>query len=326
MGAEDGEGAQARGEDRQTPLRLPRRKGRLPPWFRVSLPSGHEYRALARSLRGLKLSTVCEEARCPNLGECWGSGTATLMVLGDVCTRGCRFCAVRTAGAGREVDPNEPTNASIAVEKMARESNISYVVITSVDRDDLPDLGAGHYARCITAIKERAPKVRVEVLTPDFQGRPEAIGAIANARPHVFGHNIETTRRLHRRVRDARAGYEQSLLVLRMAREEGMELTKSGLMVGHGESREELLEAMGDLRAAGVALLTIGQYLQPTVKHLPAERIWTPEELDDLRVEGESMGFLHVAAGPLVRSSYKASEAFAGALIASREAAETEDP
>ncbi len=191
---------------------------------------------------------------------------------------------------------------------MTAASGISYVVITSVDRDDLEDLGAGHYARCIEAIGARCPDVRVEVLTPDFQGRPEAVRVIAGSSPDVFAHNIETVRRLHRRVRDARAGYEQSLSVLRMARDLGLEITKSGLMVGHGESREEILEAMADLRDAGVDLLTIGQYLQPTTRHLPVERMWTPREFDELRARGEELGFRHVAAGPLVRSSYRAGE------------------
>ncbi len=296
----------------------PSRRARLPEWFRVSIAGGKRYGDLKRTLKSLNLATVCEEAGCPNLGECWSSGTATVMVLGDTCTRGCRFCGVTAGDPGGVTDPKEPENTAEAIEEMARKSGITYVVITSVDRDDLPDLGAGHYASCIETIRSRTPDMRVEVLTPDFQGRIEAIRRIASAQPDVFGHNIETVRRLHRRVRDARAGYDQSLAVLRMARDEGMEITKSGLMVGHGETREEMLEAMSDLRDAGVDLLTIGQYLQPSRKHLPVARIWTPEELEDLREEGMEMGYRYVAAGPLVRSSYRAAEHYAKALLDSR--------
>ncbi len=292
-----------------------RQRSRLPEWFRVPLPAGERYRELKRSLRGLGLATVCEEARCPNLAECWSSGTATLMILGDVCTRGCRFCAVKTGNPRGKLNTNEPESAALAVEAMARESQVSYIVITSVDRDDMEDLGAGHYAGCIEAVRRRMPEIGIEVLTPDFQGRREAIRAIARARPDVFAHNIETVSRLHRRVRDVRASYRQSLSVLRMALEEGISLTKSGLMVGHGESKEELLEAMADLREAGTELLTIGQYLQPTARHLPVERIWTPRELDELASEGKRMGFLHVTSGPLVRSSYRAGEHFKDAIV-----------
>jgi lipoyl synthase len=288
---------------------------RLPPWFRVQLPGGERYRDLKTLMRGLKLATVCEEARCPNVGECWGGGTATIMVLGEICTRGCRFCAVTTGNPRGALDPDEPEHTAEAVEKMARGSEISYVVITSVDRDDLPDFGADHYGRCIEAIKRRTPWVRVEVLTPDFQGRPEALARIAAAGPDVFAHNVETVRRLHRRVRDARAGYAQSLDVLRMAKEAGIRFTKSAIMVGHGESRDEVLEAMADLRDVGVELLTLGQYLRPTPKHLPVARFWTPDEFEDLRVAGEKMGYRYVASGPLVRSSYRAGEYFIEALL-----------
>ncbi len=287
---------------------------RLPPWFKVPLPGGETYRALKASMRELKLATVCEEARCPNIGECWNGGTATVMILGGTCTRACRFCAVDTGDPKGRLDPEEPAHVAEAVARM----DLDYVVITSVDRDDLPDLGAEHYARCIEAVKARTPWVRVEVLTPDFQGRPEAVRRIADAGPDVFAHNVETVRRLHRRVRDARARYRQSLEVLRMARDAGVPFTKSGLMLGVGETEEEVLECMQDLRGVGVELLTLGQYLRPSKWHIPVERFWTPAEFERLRRAGEAMGFAYVASGPLVRSSYRAGEFFVGALLDAR--------
>lgn len=286
-------------------------QGRLPPWFTVDLPGGQRYAELKEMLRGLALSTVCEEARCPNVAECWSGGTVTIMVLGDTCTRGCRFCAVKTGDPRRVVDPDEPRNTAEAVARMG----FDYIVLTSVDRDDLPDFGAEHYARCIEEIRALSSTMRIEVLTPDFQGRRDCIERIAFAQPDVFAHNVETVRRLHRTVRDARAGYEQSLEVLSTARDSGIRFTKSAIMVGFGESHDEVLETMQDLRAVGCELLTIGQYLRPSSKHHPVERYWHPDEFDALRVQGEAMGFRYVASGPLVRSSYRAGEYFIGALL-----------
>ena len=284
---------------------------RLPEWFKVQLPGGERYADLKDMLRGLKLHTVCEEAHCPNIGECWNGGTATIMVLGETCTRGCRFCAVSTGNPHGVLDPDEPENTAVAVERMGFE----YVVLTSVDRDDLPDFGADHYGRVIEAIKTRTPHVRVEVLTPDFQGRPESIRRVVDAGPDVFAHNLETVRRLHRRVRDVRAKYDQSLEVLRLAKAAGARFTKSAVMVGLGETRDEVLEAMGDLRGVGVELLTIGQYLRPSSKHIAVDRFWSPDEFADLEREGLAMGYRYVASGPLVRSSYRAGEFFIRALL-----------
>ncbi|RMG19402.1 MAG: lipoyl synthase [Deltaproteobacteria bacterium] len=292
----------------------PDHRPRLPSWFKVPLPAGEGYQRLKASMRELKLATVCEEARCPNIGECWNGGTATVMILGDTCTRACRFCAVRTGDPKGRLDPEEPEHVAEAVARMG----IDYVVITSVDRDDLPDLGAEHYARCIEAVKARTPWVRVEVLTPDFQGRREAVERIVAAGPDVFAHNVETVRRLHRRVRDARAKYTQSLEVLEAAKAAGVPFTKSGLMLGVGEREDEVLECMRDLRAVGVELLTLGQYLRPSRWHIPVERFWTPQAFERLRVAGEAMGFAYVASGPLVRSSYRAGEFFVGALLDAR--------
>lgn len=284
---------------------------RLPEWFKVQLPGGQRYKDLKELLRGLKLHTVCEEAHCPNVGECWNEGTATIMVLGETCTRGCRFCAVNTGNPRGVLDPDEPENTAKAVEAM----RLSYVVITSVDRDDLPDFGADHYGRVVEAIKTRTPQVRVEVLTPDFQGRRDCVERVVDGGPDVFAHNMETVRRLHRTVRDVRAKYDQSLEVLRLAKAAGAPFTKSGIIVGLGETRDEVLETMRDLRAVGVELLSIGQYLRPSPKHHAVERFWTPEEFEDLRAEGEAMGYKYVASGPLVRSSYRAGELYVASLL-----------
>ena len=280
---------------------------RKPEWLRVHPPSGESYAHLKGLLRDLNLHTVCEEAHCPNVWECWGGGTATIMLLGDVCTRGCRFCAVRSGNPRGLVDPEEPRRVAEAIADLG----LTYVVLTSVDRDDLPDGGASQFAATIRAIKARDPDVLVEALIPDFQGDVAAVRTVVDAGPDVLDHNLETVRRLQVVARDRRASYEQSLAVLRAAKGMGDGLyTKSSLMLGLGETRDEVLEAMRDLRANRVDLLTLGQYLRPSDWHLPVQEYVSPEAFDELRVEGERLGFVYVAAGPLVRSSYRAGEFF----------------
>ena len=287
----------------------PDRAGRKPRWLRARLPSGARYRRLKGLMREHRLATVCEESHCPNIGECWNAGTATLMVMGGVCTRACRFCAVDTGNPSGWLDADEPRNAAETVRLM----DLGYVVLTSVDRDDLPDGGAAHFASCIRAIRRRSPKTAVEVLTPDFRGSEQAVRAVLAARPEVFAHNIETVCRLTPRVRDPRAGYDQSLDVLKAAaRHGGGILTKSSIMLGLGERPDEIETAMRDLRLAGVSLLTLGQYLRPTRRHLPVERFVPPEEFARWREYGLGQGFREVVAGPLVRSSYRAERALMG--------------
>ncbi|MEE2752289.1 MAG: lipoyl synthase, partial [Myxococcota bacterium] len=239
---------------------------RKPDWLKVRLPSGprqERYSAIKTRARALRLHTVCEEAQCPNIGECWGGGTATFMVMGDICTRGCRFCAVNTSRNGPPLDPEEPQNVANAIAEM----DLDYVVLTSVDRDDLEDQGASHFATCIESIRATSPKTMVEVLIPDFQGEPPLIELVAEAKPEVIAHNLETIRRLTPTVRDPRAGYDQSLAVLAHLKHLGL-MTKSSLMLGLGETEEETLEAMRDLRDVGCDFLTLGQYLKPSGKHL----------------------------------------------------------
>jgi lipoyl synthase len=280
-------------------------KRQKPSWLKVRAPSGERYTRIRRRAKELNLHTVCQEAQCPNIGECWGGGTATFMVMGDTCTRGCRFCAVNTRKKGLPLDPKEPANVASAIAEM----ELDYVVVTSVDRDDLEDQGAGHFAACIKEIRQRNPATLVEVLIPDFRGSRSLLATVADARPDVLAHNIECVRRLTPKVRDPRAGYDQSLGVLADAgRHSPSLLTKSSIMLGVGESREEVLETMGDLRAVGVSFLTLGQYLQPTKKHLPVESFVHPDLFEEYRVAGEGMGFKYVASGPLVRSSYRAGE------------------
>lgn len=287
----------------------PDRAGRKPRWLRARLPSGARYLRLKGLMREHRLATVCEESHCPNIGECWNAGTATLMVMGGVCTRACRFCAVDTGNPSGWLDAGEPDNAAETVRIM----DLGYVVLTSVDRDDLPDGGASHFASCVRAIRRRSPKTAVEVLTPDFRGSEEAVRTVLAAKPAVFAHNVETVRRLTPRVRDPRAGYDQSLKVLRAAaRHGGGILTKSGIMLGLGERPEEISRTMRDLRLQGVSLLTLGQYLRPTRHHLPVERYVPPEEFADWREYGLAAGFTEVVAGPLVRSSYRAERALMG--------------
>lgn len=274
-----------------------------PQWLKVKAPGGPNYRELIGLVRRQRLHTVCESAKCPNIGECWERGTATFMILGDICTRSCGFCAVKTGGP-TELDESEPERVAEAVCQM----RIHHAVITSVNRDELKDGGADIFRRTILAIRERRPNVTIEVLIPDFRGDPDALAAVMSAAPDILNHNVETVPRLYRRVRP-QAKYPRSLEVLRRAKELRPEsLTKSGLMVGLGEEYDEVLQVMRDLVANDVDILTVGQYLQPTRMHLPVERFWTPEEFASLKEAGMEMGFRHVEAGPLVRSSYHAEE------------------
>jgi lipoyl synthase len=279
---------------------------RKPPWLKARAPSGRGYGAVRALVREHRLATVCEEAKCPNIGECWNAGTATLMLMGAVCTRACRFCSVDTGNPHGWLDADEPENAARTVELM----KLRYVVLTSVDRDDLPDGGAAHYAACVRAIKRRNPGTAVEALTPDFQGLLAAVHTVVDSGIEVFAQNIETVERLTHPVRDPRAGYAQTLAVLAAAKERraGL-LTKSSLMLGLGESDAEIGATLADLRAAGVDLLTLGQYLRPTVHHLPVERFVTPQQFDGYRERALALGFLECVAGPLVRSSYRAEQA-----------------
>jgi lipoic acid synthetase len=282
---------------------VPRQVERKPPWLRVRIGGGKQYETVRQTVRENRLSTVCEESHCPNIGECWNNGTATIMLMGSVCTRACRFCAVDTGNPNGWLDADEPANAARSVQLMG----LRYVVLTSVDRDDLPDGGAAHYAACIRAIKALNPTTAIEALTPDFQGDTAAIETVVDAGLQVFAQNVETVARLTHPVRDARAGYEQTVKVLAHAKcHRGDILTKTSLMLGLGETDEEIRATMTDLRAAGVDILTLGQYLRPTVNHLAVERWVHPDEFATYRQWGLERGFVEVAAGPLVRSSYRA--------------------
>jgi lipoyl synthase len=283
-----------------------------PIWLRVSPPGGEIFTKVKSSLRSRELHTVCEEARCPNLSECWGSGTATIMIMGDICTRGCRFCAV-SGGKPVSLDGNEPVRVAEAI----REWGLKYVVITSVCRDDLEDGGASHMASTIRAIKRRCPTTTVECLIPDFKGDIDSIKMIIESGPKVLSHNIETIRRLTVRVRDPRASYEQSMSLLEKCKQiDHNEIyTKSSIMLGLGESEAETIEAMRDLRSVGVDILTMGQYLQPTARHFPVCEYIQPEQFKKLREIAETMGFTYVASGPLVRSSYRAGDFFAQKIM-----------
>lgn len=286
-------------------LPLRQRKGRhgRPEWLKAKVPTGEGYLEIKETMRGLNLHTVCEEALCPNLGECWNNRTATFMILGNICTRSCGFCAVLT-GKPSELDFEEPTRVAEAAEKMG----LKHAVITSVNRDELADGGASIFAATIQEIRKRIPGCAVEVLTPDFKGDHQAIRIVLEARPDTFNHNIETVPRLYPAVRP-QAKYERSLEVLRYAKELNPEgLTKSGFMVGLGEIEEELQQTMLELREHDVDIITIGQYLRPTENHLPMSRYYTPKEFADLKRYGYALGFKHVESGPLVRSSYHAHE------------------
>ncbi|PVY78890.1 lipoic acid synthetase [Tamilnaduibacter salinus] len=280
---------------------------RKPSWLRARMPGGERYDAVKRNVQEHRLSTVCEESHCPNIGECWNNGTATIMVMGSVCTRACRFCAVDTGNPKGWLDSDEPANTAHSVEVMG----LRYIVLTSVDRDDLEDGGAGHYADCVRAIKERTPQVAVEALTPDFDAVPEYVERVVDSGLDVFAQNVETVRRLTHPVRDPRAGYDKTLSVLAHAKKHRPDvITKTSLMLGLGETEDEILETMDDLRAIGVDIVTLGQYLQPTANHLPVERYVTPEEFNRYRELGLEKGFMEVPSGPLVRSSYRADRVF----------------
>jgi len=272
-----------------------------PAWLKVRLPTGPTYENLRRLMRSKELHTVCEEAHCPNMAECWGAGTATFMILGDTCTRSCGFCAVKTGRPGG-VDADEPRRVGEAVAQMA----LGHAVVTSVNRDELPDGGAEIFADTIREIRRQSPATTVEVLIPDFVGRLESLDAVLAARPEILNHNVETVPRLYPRVRP-QARYERSLEVLRRTKQRAPDLVcKSGIMVGLGETRDEVVATMRDIASQGTDILTVGQYLRPSPVHLPIERYWAPSEFDDLRDAGMTMGFRHVEAGPLVRSSYHA--------------------
>ena len=283
-------------------------RGGRPDWLKVRFPSGQNYGELKRLMRSLDLHTICEEALCPNIGECWNNRTATFLILGDVCTRNCGFCAV-TTGRPTGLDTEEPERLARAVQELG----LRHIVITSVTRDDLPDGGAWIFAETIRRLRAYSPNCGIEVLIPDFQGNWAALATVMQARPDILNHNLETVPRLYRRVRP-KAVYEQSLELLRRAREMAPEaVTKSGLMVGLGETRAELSRVFRDLRASEVDILTVGQYLRPSMQHLPIERYLAPEEFADLKREAVSLGFQHVESGPLVRSSYHAHEQVDGA-------------
>ncbi len=296
-------------------------RAQKPGWLKVPVPGGERYQKVKATLSSLKLHTVCAEAHCPNVGECWGGGTATVMLMGDLCTRGCRFCQVKTAAAPPPLDADEPRHLAEAIAELG----LDYIVVTSVNRDDLPDGGAAHFAEAIRRLKA-IPGLLVEVLTPDFQGDLEAIRVVGRAAPDVFANNIETVRRLTPVVRDARASYQQTLDVLaRMKAEFPGVVTKSSIMLGLGETEDELLETMRDLRAHGAEILTLGQYLRPSQWHLPVAEFVTPERFEALRQRGLALGFRYVASGPLVRSSYRAAELFLrGELAAHPEPARAE--
>ena len=277
-----------------------------PAWLRAKAPTGEGFAQVREIVREHRLATVCEEAKCPNIGECWNAGTATIMLMGAVCTRACRFCSVDTGNPHGWLDQEEPANAARTVELM----KLRYVVLTSVNRDDLADGGAGHYAACVRAIRARNPGTAVEALTPDFQGVLRDVETVVDSGLQVFAQNVETVRRLTHPVRDPRAGYDQTLAVLAHAkRHNPAVLTKTSLMLGLGESVEEIIRTMEDLRAVGVDLLTLGQYLRPTPHHLAVERFVSPAEFEQLRQEALQRGFVECVAGPLVRSSYRAEQA-----------------
>ena len=284
---------------------------RKPDWLKVRLPGGERYARIKAMLRQLDLHTVCEEARCPNMGECWGEGVATLMILGETCTRGCRFCAVSTGDPGGAVDPREPENVGRALAEL----DLAYVVLTMVDRDDLLDGGAVHVAQTVGRIKHHRPEMLVETLVGDFAGVRRDVSTVVGGGPDVFSHNVEVVPRLQPRMRDARCSWERSVEVLRHAKSVGANVTKSSLMVGCGETDDEVLEAMSALRDAEVDVVTLGQYLRPSPRHAEVVRYVEPAQFERFREHGLKMGFRFVASGPLVRSSYRAAEAFlAGAV------------
>eukprot|EP00871_Galdieria_phlegrea_P002627 jgi/Galph1/3365/GphlegSOOS_G2063.1 len=287
------------------------RSPQKPSWLKVKAAGDHalqeEYSRLKDSLRGLNLHTVCEEARCPNIGECWGGGTATIMLMGDTCTRGCRFCSIKTSRTPPPLDAEEPEKVSSAIAQWG----LTYVVLTSVDRDDLSDGGARHLQKTVQALKRKQPDLLVELLSPDFGGILDNVSLVVNSGVDVFAHNVETVKRLEHVVRDRRARYEQSLRVLEYAKQLNSQVfTKTSIMLGAGETQSEIYETLQDLRQVGVDIVTFGQYLRPSKKQMKVEEWVSPEEFDRWKIVGESLGFMYVASGPLVRSSYRAGEFF----------------
>ncbi len=276
-----------------------------PDWLKVGIQKSEDFFEIARNLRAYRLHTVCEEANCPNSSDCWSRKTATFMILGDLCTRSCRFCAVESSKIGKPLDPEEPQRLAEAVKKLG----IKYVVITSVDRDDLSDGGADHFAKCVLSIKKLSPESKVEILIPDFGGKIESLKKIVSSQPNVIGHNIETVKRLQKKVRDQRASYELSLKVLKTIKKLDRRIwTKSSLMVGIGETKPEVLDSLKDLKERNVDIITIGQYLQPDRKKLPVEEYISPDVFNYYKIEAEKLGFRKIFSGPLVRSSYHADE------------------
>jgi len=303
--------------------RLHRKPGgnrlRLPPWLKTEIPIGSNFTRLKKNLRSANLATVCEEAKCPNVGECWGgkegTATATIMILGDTCTRGCRFCSVKTARRPPPADPEEPLRTAETIAQW----DLNYIVITSVDRDDIPDGGAAHFAETVREVKRHSPKLLVECLTSDFAGDHKSVHTVAESGLNVYAHNIECVSRLQHYVRDPRANYAQSMGVLAYVKQNFPDiLTKSSIMVGLGETRDEVVETMRDLRAIGVDCLTIGQYMQPTNRHAKVAEFVHPSQFKEWELLGAEMGFAYTASGPLVRSSYKAGEYFIENLLKKR--------
>ena len=275
-----------------------------PDWLKIRIPSGENYVKVKQTLQAQNLHTVCEEASCPNIAECWEMGTATIMIMGDICTRGCRFCNVKS-GKPRYLDPDEPQRVAKAIKKW----NLRYVVITSVCRDDLEDGGSAHFAKTIKFVKLFCPKTIVEPLIPDFNGNLKSLRKIIDSKPKVLSHNIETVKRLTPRVRDSRASYQKSLFVLKKIKEINPEIfTKSSIMLGHGETEDEVFQTASDLKKAGVDIITAGQYLQPSFKHLQPKEFLKPEKFVFYKKIFKQLGFMHVAAGPFVRSSYRAAD------------------
>ena len=282
-----------------------------PNWLKIKLEKNNNFQNIEEALKEENLVTVCEEAHCPNISECWNSGTATFMILGDTCTRACKFCAVKTAFPTKLVDKEEPKKLANLLKKW----NLSYIVITSVDRDDLIDQGSIHFANCIKEIKKEN-NIMIEVLIPDFRGREDLINNVIKVKPNVISHNIETVRRLQKNVRDPRANYEQSLKVLKYVKDTDNKIfTKSSIMLGLGETEVEVIKTMRDLRGINVDFLTLGQYLRPSLKHIEVKEYVSPDKFNFYKKVGEELGFLYVASGPFVRSSYKAGEFFIKSMI-----------
>jgi len=281
--------------------------GEKPHWFKIRPPTTEKFSNIKRILQNYQLNTVCAESHCPNMSECWSGGTATFMVMGDTCTRGCRFCNIKTGLKGQPLDPDEPNKLVKALEEM---QIFDYIVLTSVDRDDLEDQGSNHFAACVKAIKKHNPEMLVEVLIPDFQGNTKHVQTIIDAGPDVIAHNIETVKRLQSSVRDPRANYEQSLHVLSYIKQHSSIVAKTSIIVGLGETEEEVFSTMQDLREIGVQILTLGQYLRPSKKHLKVKKYVHPDTFKKYEQKGKALGFSFVASGPFVRSSYRAGELF----------------